>query len=73
MLQTLWAAGALDVTRWYPSLQPMRAALAPDAPQTTTPHADRLASEIVNLPLSGETTVAEAQRIVEVVRRFFET
>ncbi len=73
LLQTLWAAGALDVTRWYPSLQPMRAALAPDAPQTTTPHADRLAAEIINLPLSAETTVAQAERIVEVVRGFFDT
>jgi len=71
LLHRLWDAGALDVTRWYPSLQPMHAALAPDAPSNATPHADRLAAEIVNLPLSSETTLEEAQRFVDLIRHFF--
>lgn len=72
LLQTLWEAGVLDATRWYPSLQPMQTALAPDAPRTTTPNADRFAAEIVNLPLSAETPLDEAERIAGVVRQLFE-
>lgn len=71
LLQTLWSAGVTDVTRWYPSLQPMLRALAPDAPTTPTPNADRLSAEIVNLPLSSETSEAEAQQIVSLIRRHF--
>lgn len=72
LLAALWEAGALDVTRWYPSLQPMRAALAADAPASATPHADQLAAEIINLPLTAETTVEEARRITDLIRRYFD-
>jgi dTDP-4-amino-4,6-dideoxygalactose transaminase len=51
LLAELWAAES-DVTRWYPSLQPMRRALAPALPVTPTPAADAFAEEIINLPLT---------------------
>lgn len=50
LLAALWADGEHAVTRWYPSLRPMAAALAPEAPQPPTPAADELAAEIINLP-----------------------
>lgn len=71
LLRALWDE-RIDVTRWYPSLQPMRGALTPALPVTPTPVADQLGAEIVNLPLSPETDEAAARRTVTVVRRFFE-
>lgn len=71
LLQALWDAQIFDATRWYPSLQPMLAALAPDRPSTPTPAADRIAAEIVNLPLSPETSRADVERIIEIVGAFF--
>lgn len=72
LLHALWEAGALDVTRWYPSLQPMRAALTPNAPVTALPNADRMAAEIINLPLSAETPPEEARRIVRLIQHYFD-
>jgi dTDP-4-amino-4,6-dideoxygalactose transaminase len=66
LLQALWGAGIFEATRWYPSLQTMRAALAPDLPAAETPAADQLAGEIVNLPLTDQ-----ADRAVEVILDFF--
>jgi dTDP-4-amino-4,6-dideoxygalactose transaminase len=52
LLSEIWASFDSDVTRWYPSLQPMLRALAPDLPALPTPAADAFADEIINLPLS---------------------
>jgi dTDP-4-amino-4,6-dideoxygalactose transaminase len=71
LLQTLWSEQIFEATRWYPSLQPMAAALAPDVAQTPTPFADQMAAEIINLPLAPETTQADVEVIVETVRGFF--
>lgn len=68
VLHALWEAGVTEATRWYPSLQPMHAALAPDAPVTATPAADQLAAEIINLPLDAD----DVQPIIDVVLRTFE-
>jgi dTDP-4-amino-4,6-dideoxygalactose transaminase len=70
LLRALWSE-SLDAARWYPSLQPMCQALAPDAAQGDTPEADALAAEIVNLPLSPDTTLETAQRVVAVIRDYF--
>jgi dTDP-4-amino-4,6-dideoxygalactose transaminase len=66
LLAELWAK-QLDVTRWYPSLQPMRRALAPDLPVTSTPAADAFAEEIINLPLS-----LDANHVVAAVVAYFD-
>src|SRR5204863_10136106 len=58
LLAELWATPELDVTRWYPSLQPMRRALAPHLPVLPTPAADQLADEIINLPLTVSRDLA---------------
>lgn len=68
VLHGLWDAGVLDATRWYPSLGPMRDALAPDAPKPPTPHADALAAEIINLPLDDDRT----GQIIDIVLGAFE-
>ena len=51
LLTALWDAGIHDATRWYPSLQPMCAALS-DQPQPPTPNADSFAARIINLSLN---------------------
>ncbi len=66
LLQALWSEGIFEATRWYPSLQTMRAALAPDLPTAETPAADQMADEIVNLPLTDQ-----AERAIEVILDFF--
>ncbi len=58
LLAALWNAGQHAVTRWYPSLRVMTAALAPDVPQPPTPQADHLAARIVNLPLDKPISAA---------------
>jgi dTDP-4-amino-4,6-dideoxygalactose transaminase len=70
LLAELWGAQLFDVTRWYPSLQPMRHALAPDLPPTLTHAADQFAAEIINLPLAQEIPYAE--RIIQVILDYFE-
>lgn len=52
LLAELWASFDSEVTRWYPSLQPMHHALTPTLPATPTPAADAFAEEIINLPLA---------------------
>jgi dTDP-4-amino-4,6-dideoxygalactose transaminase len=71
LLQALWAQH-LDVTRWYPSLRPMRAALAPELADPPMPAADQLAGEIINLPLSPEIDRAYAGRVVKVISDYFD-
>ena len=71
LLEALWAEGVFEATRWYPSLQPMRRALAPDLPITPTRTADQFAEQIVNLPLSPETDRTLAARAAEIVLDYF--
>jgi dTDP-4-amino-4,6-dideoxygalactose transaminase len=70
LLRHLWAQGWYDVTRWYPSLQAMTAALAPHLTQPPTPNADRLGAEIINLPVHMNRLIAE--RIVGDIRNYLE-
>lgn len=72
LLRACWRAGLFDVTRWYPSLQPMARALAPDVAQTDTPAADTLAAAIVNLPLAPETSREQAEQIAATIRAFLD-
>jgi dTDP-4-amino-4,6-dideoxygalactose transaminase len=72
ILAELWSAQIFEATRWYPSLQPMRRALAPDLPATPTPAADHFAGEIINLPLSPDTERAQAERAAEIVLSYFD-
>lgn len=68
LLDHLWSEGYHSITRWYPSLQPMMRALAPNR-LTDTPHADRLGSEVIALPL--DTTDADMIGIATSIRMFF--
>ena len=65
VLESLWNEGIFEATRWYPSLQVMRNALAPDLPITATPVADQQADEIINLPLDYETTAKAVQIVLD--------
>ncbi len=71
LLAELWASFELDATRWYPSLQPMRHALAPDLPVTPTSAADQFAEGIINLPL----TISHDRALTNIqsVQTYFET
>ncbi len=69
LLERLWGAGIFEATRWYPSLQPMRNALAPDLPITATPAADQLGEEIINLPLDPD----QAAQIIPIILETLET
>ncbi|MBI1258633.1 MAG: hypothetical protein GC204_14290 [Chloroflexi bacterium] len=68
LLERLWEAGIFTATRWYPSLQPMCRALAPEQPQTATLAADQLSAEIINLPLDQ----APADQATRIILDFFE-
>jgi len=72
LLRSLWEAQIFEATRWYPSLQAMQSALAPDVSNAPTPAADQLAAEIINLPLAPETDRAIAGKVIEVILRYFE-
>ena len=71
LLRGLWASGVEDATRWYPSLQPMAAALAPDIAQPPTPAADQFCAEIINLPVDASVTVERAGAIAGLIRHFW--
>lgn len=70
LLRWLWTY-QVDATRWYPSLQVMAAALAPDILQPPTPVADSIAARIINLPLDSFTTSDEVERIAVLINEFF--
>jgi dTDP-4-amino-4,6-dideoxygalactose transaminase len=59
LLHHLWENGVHEATRWYPSLQPMAAALTPSLRQPPTPNADHVAAQIVNLPLNVDTSATD--------------
>jgi len=68
LLERLWSEGIFEATRWYPSLQPMRNALAPNLPLTATPATDQLSEEIINLPLDPE----KVPQVIAIISDFFE-
>lgn len=60
LLQHLWQNGFYEVTRWYPSLRHMLAALMPGDLVPPTPNADILSAAIINLPVRiGEKTAIQ--------------
>lgn len=69
LLRHLWQNNLTEVTRWYPSLRYMRAALTPHLPPQDTPHADRLDVSIINLPVHVKR--AAILRTINAVRRYF--
>lgn len=69
VLEALWSAGQHEVTRWYPSLQPMAGALAPAVNQPPTPQADQLGAMIINLPLHPGVEAAQIAAICAVIRQ----
>ncbi|MCC6801761.1 MAG: DegT/DnrJ/EryC1/StrS aminotransferase family protein, partial [Anaerolineae bacterium] len=73
LLERLWQAGVFEATRWYPSLQPMRRALAPALPNAPTPVADALAQQIINLPLTPETDNVRVDEIARIICEYVET
>ncbi|MBL8130870.1 MAG: DegT/DnrJ/EryC1/StrS family aminotransferase [Anaerolineae bacterium] len=72
LLRHLWASGIQEATRWYPSLQAMTHALAPQHVQPPTPNADALSSAIINLPVHPGVDAEEAGRIARVVLEFYD-
>ncbi|MFN8529318.1 MAG: DegT/DnrJ/EryC1/StrS family aminotransferase [Anaerolineae bacterium] len=71
VLKHVWASGITEATCWYPSLQAMRAALCPDLPITSTPHADLWGQCVINLPNDPATTFEDAARAAAVFRGFW--
>ncbi len=67
LLELLWSEGIEGATRWYPSLQLMRHALAPDVPIIPTTAADQFATQIINLPLAPNMDRAEAERAAGII------
>lgn len=70
LLRHLWQNNLTEVTRWYPSLRYMRAALAPHLPPQDTPHADWLGASIINLPV--HTGRAVVKRTISTIRQYFD-
>ncbi|MBI5668014.1 MAG: DegT/DnrJ/EryC1/StrS family aminotransferase [Chloroflexi bacterium] len=71
LLRDLWQQGFHEVTRWYPSLRPMLAALCPDLHTPPTPTADRLGAAIINLPVATDDEAAE--RLAAAIWRFLDS
>lgn len=67
VLDTLWNHGHHEVTCWYPSLHPMVASLLPNINQPPTPCADAWGAEVINLPLSSNTTEIDARAIAKML------
>lgn len=61
-------ARRLDVTRWYPCLQPMAQALCPHLRQPPTPNADAFCARILNLPLTAPDDPPE--RMIEALNAY---
>lgn len=70
LLRALWAGGFHDVTCWYPSLQPMRAALCPDSAVTPTPHADLWGASVINLPMDARVTPEQIAGMMAIIHAF---
>jgi len=70
LLDKLWENDIL-ASRWYPSLSPMLAALNPSAEKETTPGADQLGAEIINLPVDHTADAETVKRIAEIVQAHF--
>ncbi|NWG15763.1 MAG: DegT/DnrJ/EryC1/StrS family aminotransferase [Chloroflexi bacterium] len=69
LLQHLWQNNLREVTRWYPPLRYMRAALAPHLPPQATPRADQLGASIINLPVHAGRAVVV--RTIHTICRYF--
>jgi dTDP-4-amino-4,6-dideoxygalactose transaminase len=70
LLQVLWENGIL-ASRWYPSLSSMLLALSPSIGRQTTPGADRLGAEVINLPVDHTVDEEMIKRTAEVVQVYF--
>ena len=70
LLQVLWENGIL-ASRWYPSLSSMLSALSPTIGKQTTPGADRLGAEIINLPVDHPVDGETIKRTAETVQVYF--
>lgn len=68
ILDALWERGHHEVTCWYPSLQAMTSALMPNIAQPPTPHADEWGAEVINLPLSQNTSEADVIEITDTLK-----
>ncbi len=71
LLHHLWDAGVHEAARWYPSLQPMQAALCPALPISPSPVAELLASQVITLPLHTGVDGEQVQQIATVIHSFF--
>ncbi len=69
LLEYLWEQGIHDATRWYPSLQPMAAALCPMITQAATPQADHWGHSIINLRLDAGVDDDYAERVVGLIQQ----
>jgi dTDP-4-amino-4,6-dideoxygalactose transaminase len=67
LLHALWDAGVHEAARWYPSLQPMRAALCPAAAPNPSPNADALAGRVITLPVHAGIDAKRVRELAAVV------
>ena len=71
LLELLWENGIL-ASRWYPSLEPMLSALAPNIEKKELPGAEQLATEIINLPVDQTVDMELSETITEIIKDYFQ-
>jgi dTDP-4-amino-4,6-dideoxygalactose transaminase len=71
LLQVLWKNDVF-ASRWYPSLDTMLAALVPAIEKQTSPGAEQLGAEIINLPVDHTVDEEMIKRTTEIIQAYFQ-
>jgi len=70
LLQHLWD-NDIHASRWYPSLAPMLSVLAPTIEIHSLPGTDRLAAEIINLPVDHTVDADAVKQTAEAIQAYY--
>ena len=72
LLRHLWSEGFHEVTRWYPSLRHMLSTLTLDPCFDSTPGADRLGDEIINLPVDAGIDSDTSRWLASTIKKYLQ-